>query len=228
MQIDIVNQVSREKVEVNLAEANTAEQHRLLAAVEIDVGVLRHPFDARGLKVSPPLSQPLGVLMHSSHPLAERKKIKLAELQPYAYVHFQRHYAPGLYDELLDMAQAGGYRPSRILHGVRLTAALLTSESAIAFTTERLLGRRGQSGSGEFTWKPLVGEPVRWWTSAVCRANDWDRLTRMAITVIIDALQKHEHWVSMARPRSNARSASKKVRVQADQDRHRQVPARLD
>ena len=87
-----------------------------------------------------------------------------------------------------------------ILHGVRMTAALLTAESAVTFATERLLRRRGQAGSGELVWKPLAGEPIRWWTSAVCRANDWDRLTQLAVGVIEEALQKHEGWVPLERP----------------------------
>jgi DNA-binding transcriptional LysR family regulator len=208
--LDVVNELTRANVEVNIAEAMTAEQMRLLESGDIDVGVLRYPFDARGLKISAPLRQPLGVLMHSSHPLAARASVALSELQPYPLVHFQRHFAPGLYDELLELCRAGGYAPQRILHGVRMTAALLTSESAVSLATERLLNRRGQAGTREFVWKPISGEPIGWWTSAVCRANDWDSLTRLAVGVVVNALQAHENWVPHPRPGNAARRRGKK------------------
>lgn len=201
----IVAELRREQVEVSIAEAMTAEQHRLLETGEIDIGVLRHPFETRGLRVSAPLMQPLGVLMQSSHPLAGRRVLRLRDLQPYPLVHFQRHVSPGLYDELLELCRAGGYVPKRILHGVRMTAALLATEAAVTFTTERLLKRRGQSGSKELVWKPLAGEPIHWWTSAVCRANEWDRVTRLAVGVIVEALKTQEKWVPKARPRRAGR-----------------------
>lgn len=164
--------------------------------------MVRHPFATRGLRVSAPLRQALGVLMHSSHPLAARETVSLAELQPYPLVHFQRHFSPGLYDEMLDLCRAGGYVPTRLLHGVRMTAALLTSESAVSFTTERLLKRRGHDGSRELVWKALEGEPLHWWTSAVCRASEWGPTTRAAVNIILEALQTHEGWLPKARPLS--------------------------
>src|SRR5262249_54425544 len=52
--LEVIDRLRREHVEVDLAERMTAEQRRLLDSGEIDVGVLRHPFDARGLRVAPP------------------------------------------------------------------------------------------------------------------------------------------------------------------------------
>jgi DNA-binding transcriptional LysR family regulator len=208
--LEVVNQLNRENVEVNMVEASTAEQQRLLAAGDIDVGVLRHPFDSRGLRVSAPLGQPLGVLMHIAHPLAGLKTLQLSDLQPYPLVHFQRDSSPGLYDEILELCRTGGYVPAKVLHGVRMTAALLTSQEAVTFTTERHLRRRGQAGSGELTWKALEGSPIHWWTSAVCRSYDWDRLSRLAVNVILDSLQQHEQWTPMARPGGGKRPGARK------------------
>jgi DNA-binding transcriptional LysR family regulator len=197
--LHVVSQLHRENIEVNMIEASTSEQLRLLDSGEVDVGVLRHPFETRGLRVSPPLAQPLGVLMQSGHPLAGKAVLRLSDLQPYPLVHFQRHASPGLYDEILNLCRMGGYMPAKLLHGVRMTTVLLVTNQAVAFTTERLLKRRGQAGSGELTWKPLEGTPIHWWTSAVCRTEDWDRLTRMAMNVITDALQQDENWIPMPR-----------------------------
>ncbi|WP_439406540.1 LysR family transcriptional regulator [Bradyrhizobium sp. DASA03076] len=207
--LDVVNQLRREDVEVHMTEATTAEQQQLLGAGEVDVAVLRHPFDARGLRISLSLGQTLGVVMHTDHPLAKREKLELPDLRPYPLVMFHRHLAPGVYDDILELCRAGGYDPPTVLHGVRTTAALLTSEQALTFTTERLLKRRGHAGSGELTWKPLGGSPLHWWTSAVCRSDSWDRLSRLAVSTILTSLQQHDGWVPMQRPDSKRPSTKR-------------------
>ncbi|WP_430641821.1 LysR family transcriptional regulator [Bradyrhizobium macuxiense] len=198
--LGVVRRLRREQVEVQLVEATTAEQRSLLAAGEIDVGVLRHPFEKRGLRVSAPLAQLLGVVIAAEHPLAKLDKLRLPELRPYALVQFQRHFAPGLYDELLDFCRAGGYVPPRILHCASMTKAFLSADSAVVLATERLLKRRGEAGSKQFVWRPLEGSPIHWWTSVVCRSNESVGITRLAVNVIFAALQQYEDWIPMPRP----------------------------
>jgi DNA-binding transcriptional LysR family regulator len=220
----IVTRLQRDRVEVQVVEASTAEQQRLIAVGEADVGVLRHPFRKRGLRVSPPLGQALGVVLDAKHPLAKMKKLRLPDLSPYALVHFQRSYSPGLYDELLDLCRAGGYVPPRILHGVRMTAALLRTESAVTLATERLLRRRGEAGSNEFAWRPLEGSPIHWWTSVVCRSDEYAGITRVAADVVFASLQQYENWIPMPRPAARCRP-SKPTRQKAKASNDRNVRA---
>ncbi|MGY4257725.1 DNA-binding transcriptional LysR family regulator [Bradyrhizobium sp. USDA 4516] len=196
----VLTRLQHERVEVHVVEASTAEQQRLISAAEIDVGVLRHPFEKRGLWASPPLGQVLGIVIDAKHPLARLQKLRLPDLSPYPLVHFQRDFSPGLYDELLEFCRAGGYVPVRILHAVKMTAAFLRTESAVTFATERVLNRSGNAGSKDFTWRPLEGSPIHWWTSVVCRSNEYVGLTRLAVDVTFAALQQHEDWVPMPRP----------------------------
>jgi DNA-binding transcriptional LysR family regulator len=202
--LDVVSRLHRQGLEVNMSELGTPEQERLLAAGEIDIGVFHYPIETHGLKVSPPLGQPLGVLMATGHPLADRASLRLTDLEPYSLVLFHRHIHPGLHDELLETCRANGYVPTKIHYGMKLTASLLINEQAVTFVREKLLKRRGVSGSGELVWKPLEGTPIIWWTSAVCRAQDWDRSTRLAMGVISESLQEHEQWVPMPRPGGKA------------------------
>jgi DNA-binding transcriptional LysR family regulator len=206
-------------VEVHVVEASTAEQQRLIAAGEVDVGVLRYPFEKRGLRVSRPLGQALGVVIDAKHPLAKMNKLRLSDLTPYALVHFQRHFSPGFYDELLDLCRAGGYVPPRILHGVRMTAALLRTESAVTLATERLLRRRGEAGSKEFIWRPLEGSPIHWWTSVVCRSDEYVGLTRVAADVVFASLQQYENWVPMPRPFTRSRPVAELTGQRANASR---------
>ncbi|MCK1516093.1 LysR family transcriptional regulator [Bradyrhizobium sp. 190] len=206
----------QQQMQVHLVEASTAEQQSLLRAGEIDIGVLRHPFEKRGLRVSPPLGQPLGVVIHAEHPLAKRDKLRLSELSPYPLVHFQRHLAPGFYDELLNLCRAGGYVPPNILHSnTTMTKALLRIESAVAIVPERLTKRRREAGPKEYIWRPLEGSPIHWWTSVVCRSDECVGLTRVAFDVIFGSLQEHENWVPMPRPVIGRRSDARLARHRA-------------
>ncbi|NYG45378.1 DNA-binding transcriptional LysR family regulator [Bradyrhizobium sp. IAR9] len=206
---DIVSRLQQERVQVHLVEASTADQQDLLTAGEIDIGVIRLPVEKQGLWASASLGQPLGVVMAAEHPLATVAKLRLCDLDPYTLVIFQRRFAPGLYDEVLDLCRAGGYVPHRILHATRMTKALLRTESAVAIVAERLAKRSGEAGSKEFIWKPLEGSPLHWWSSVICRANECVGLTRVAVDVILASLQQHEGWVPM--PRS-VRAQSEDIR----------------
>src|SRR5262249_8762356 len=117
--------------------AGTADEHRMLLGGERDIGVLRHPFDPKGLWTSEPLCQTLGAVMGRNHPLARRRVIDLADLQPSTLLTFPRVLAPGLYDELLAACRAGGYRPARIEHAMRMTAGPPPSDPAGASAPRR-------------------------------------------------------------------------------------------
>lgn len=191
-------------VDVNIEEATTAEQHELLLTGELDIGILRHPYDPRGLSSSSTLCQTLGVVLPTSHGLASRKELRFADLGTSALVMFPRSMAPGLYDELLAICRKGGYSPAKILHGVRMTAALLVSEGAIAFNAAA--GFRTSFGvRPHLAWKPLIDEPMHWWTSVACPRNKKDPLARVATGIIVQALQDFDHWLPMPRPSTKRR-----------------------
>lgn len=197
--LDIVNRLRDENMEVSICEASTQEQQRLLAAGEIDVGVLYHPFDARGLRLSPSLGQSVGVSMHSGHPLSNCETVRLSDLQPYPLILFPRHHAPGLHDETLELCRVGGYVAPKLLNAGRMTVAWLTTKQAVTFLAEATLKRRGPTGTGELTWKQLDGSPIYWWISVACR-QDSDRPTELAANIVLDALQRYDHWTP--KPRS--------------------------
>ncbi|WP_076867159.1 LysR family transcriptional regulator [Bradyrhizobium mercantei] len=216
----LISRLQQEQLEVNVLEAYTAEQQRLLAAGQIEVGVLRHPFDKRGLHVSPPLGQPLGVIMDARHPLAKLNVLQLHDLSPYPLAQFPRHVGPELYDEILDLCRAGGYVPSRILQSGRMTAAFLKTQSAVTLAAAPLLKRRGEAGTKEFVWRPLEGAPIYWWTSVVCRADEYVGVTRVAVDGIFDCLQKHENWLPVPPPTSSRSGGRKGKEVSPSKARH--------
>jgi DNA-binding transcriptional LysR family regulator len=184
------------RAEAKIMEAATADQHRLLLAGELDVGILRHPYSTKGLWSSYSLCQTLGVVMARNHPLATAKEIELADLRSSTLVTFPRPIAPGLYDELLAACRAGGYRPKRIEHAMRMTAGLLLSEAAVTLRPAvALRASRDADRLSDLVWKPLADEPLKWWTSVVRRKADTDALTTKTVQIILRALEKHDQWV---------------------------------
>ncbi len=182
------------RAEVSIVEATTADQHRMLLADELDIGILRHPYSRRGLWSSPTLCQTLGLVMSRAHPLAARKEIDLVDLKGSMLVTFPRAIAPGLYDELMAAGRAGGYRPKRIEHAMRIRAGLLLSEAAVALRPKVALRTGRGARMADLIWRPIVGEPLKWWTSVVRRKGATDPLTLRTVQVILQGLEKHDQW----------------------------------
>jgi DNA-binding transcriptional LysR family regulator len=182
------------RAEARIVEATTADQHRMLLAGELDIGILRYPYSNKGLWSSHTLCQTLGLVMSRAHPLATRREIDLVDLKASTLVTFPRAIAPGLYDELMAACRAGGYRPKRIEYAMHMTAGLLLSEAAVALRPQIALrtGRGGQMA--DLVWKPIVGEPLKWWTSVVRRKGNTDPLTLKTVQVILSGLEKHDQW----------------------------------
>jgi hypothetical protein len=131
--------------------------------------------------------------MGRNHKLARRRTIELGELQSSTLLAFPREIAPGLYDELLAACRAGGYRPRRIEHVMRMTAGLLLSDAAVTLRPAVAL-RQGRAEASDLVWKPLSGEPLRWWTSVVRRESATDPLTKRTVQIILQSLEKLDQW----------------------------------
>jgi len=201
--VAVVDEYRRRKIEVEITEASTNEQAALIANGQLDVGVMRHPFDASGLRCTPELRQTLGVMLYKSHPLAARRRIDMKELRNYPLVMFPRSVAPGLYDEILSVCRARGYSPTRVVHGLRMVAGMLVAERAVTFSTRRasisLFGNLS-----DIRWKAIKDEPLHWWTSAVSRQDADNASVDVAMNVIPRLLEKHEGWIAAPRPMAEA------------------------
>ncbi len=57
------------------------EQPGLLRAGEADVAIVVEPFDSDGLDAEPLLSEPQVLALPTGHPLAERPRLRLADIE---------------------------------------------------------------------------------------------------------------------------------------------------
>lgn len=173
---------------LSFREACTAEQLPLLRTAELDVGLLRHPFDDRQLEIAWVLQRPLGVALHAHHPLARRSELSLSDLDGQTLIIFPRDGSPGLYDYTLDTCRAHGYIPRHIEHALRLVQGLLADREAVMLAAEHPTHRAG------LTWRPLTGNPLRWRTSLVWRTGAATSTKRHLGHLTARALRRCESW----------------------------------
>lgn len=170
-------------VELELSEATTAEQLRALGDRGLDVGVLRHPFDATGLTLGAVLRQSLGVLLPASAALAERQAVRLADLTGQDLTLFPRSAAPALYDELLSACARHGFTPRAVRHArdPRFARGVVLAGHAVALVA-------GHEDDADVVWRPLVGEPLAVRTSPVWPRDRETHAVREFATAAVDAL----------------------------------------
>ncbi|MEV0246615.1 LysR substrate-binding domain-containing protein [Nocardia sp. NPDC050712] len=142
---------------VDLQELTTAEQLRLLATAELDVGLVLQPIDAPDLVCGPAAAVPLGVVLPRTSPLARLPEIALADLAGHDLILPPRATAAGWHDHVLEVCRGGGFEPGRIRHArnQEFALGLVLAGSGVAFQQEALARREPR-----VAWRPLTGNPL--------------------------------------------------------------------
>lgn len=148
------------------AEIWTADQVTALADGTIDVGIVRHPVAAPGLRFGQVLVQPQGVLLAEDDPLARTGEVHLADLAGRELLMPPKEGEPGLHAELLAECRGHGYVPGRVHEGAGL--GLVLAGEAVAF------GPRTDAPG--LVWRPLLGSPI------ACRVSTAWRVATGAVT----------------------------------------------
>ncbi|NUR82545.1 MAG: LysR family transcriptional regulator [Nonomuraea sp.] len=148
------------------AEIWTADQVGALAEGTIDVGLVRHPVAAPGLRFGQVLVQPQGVLLAEDDPLAAIGEVHLADLAGRELLMPPKEGEPGLYAELLAECRRHGYVPGQVHQGAGL--GLVLAGEAVAF------GPRTDTPG--LAWRPLLGSPI------ACRVSTAWRVATGAVT----------------------------------------------
>lgn len=143
---------------VDLREATTAEQLRLLGSGGLDVGLVHRPVEAAtGLRLGPEASSELGVVLPRASPLARGARVFLADLSGQDLVVFPRDEAPGWYDRLLESCRAAGFVPGGVRHASspEFLLALVAAGGGVAFDQGAAARREPR-----VAWRPLSGTPL--------------------------------------------------------------------
>ncbi|MGI5341779.1 LysR family transcriptional regulator [Streptomyces sp. CA-181903] len=141
-------------------QADSGRQGELLRNGTLAFGILRAPVDTSGLAVRTLADEPLGVLLHIRHPLAERPELTWSELAGQRLLWFPSERAPGYAAEVLAHVGARGWTPetrddadgghSLFRH------RLIGDHGLVALRT-----RAGSLGDPDLVWRPVGPEPPR-------------------------------------------------------------------
>jgi len=160
---------------VTLEAGTTTDQVRMLAAGEIDLGLVRTPLTLPPATVSECLAEEeLGVLLSADHPLAAEPEPTVEDLAGLELIWIPRAAAPEFYDDTL--ARLGAVRPSDItMSHAQLRSALRVRRSAISIGTRR-------AATTDVVWRPLRGRPLVARYAAIWRTDSHNPVLR-AMTV---------------------------------------------
>jgi DNA-binding transcriptional LysR family regulator len=135
-------------VEVVLTELNSIEQIEGVRRGELDLGFVHANPLPPELQSLPLVAEPFKICLPASHPLANRRRIKLQALEREGFVLFARAASPSYYETVLSLCAAAGFLPA-IRHEVRhwLSVASLVSQGLGVSIVPACLSRSGLAGA---------------------------------------------------------------------------------
>ncbi|MBA2078497.1 LysR family transcriptional regulator [Rhodanobacter sp. PCA2] len=161
-------------VNMQLREMYTEAQFAALLANEIDVGFVRdeprHVQDARQLRLSVLDREPLLLALPSSHVLAGRESLRMAEVADEAFVSQPRELAATLHDRLRSLAGEAGFQPRIVQQAQQINGllALVAAGLGLALVpaTMRTVHLAGVS------YVPLADPDAHLLLALACRVGD--------------------------------------------------------
>lgn len=151
-------------------EMEERDQLDALRRRDLDIGVCRLNFHPPDLSVTRLPDERLICALHESHPLAGRRRVRLAELRDEDFVNFPRANAPVANDAVISACAASGFTP-RIVHEVAGDQALLSlvaCDLAVALVPSATAGMQ----MAHVVFRPLYEEYAVTPLAAVLPAHD--------------------------------------------------------
>ena len=150
---------------VTLEAGTTTDQLRMLAAGEIDLGLVRTPLTLPPATTSQHLAtEELGVLLTATHPLAARTELCFEDLTGLELIWIPRSAAPEFHDDALQRLGTGIRLSDISMSHAQLRSALLVRRSAISLGSRR-------AATPDIVWRPLKGRPLVARYAAVWRTD---------------------------------------------------------
>lgn len=120
-------------------------QHAMLAAGEIDVGLLYlRDHDARGVRYHALRTDQIKLLVPDDHGLTQQANLKLADLKDYPFAFTSQHIAPHMYNEVFAACIKGGLTPRIMVEAPQesIMVQVVQAGLAIGFCDESIVERR--------------------------------------------------------------------------------------
>lgn len=178
--------LQRPDLSVSVREIDSVEALPALHAGDIDLAFARLRVDKeQAIETITMACDRLAVALPASHPMASKRRIKLASLSDEVFVMFERRLSPVYFDSIIAACQAQGFSP-RILREVRSVTtqvAFVGCNQGIALVPSDMRGLAPDN----VTVRPLV-EKID--TVATAAAWNTQRLTP-ALQAAVDVIRGH-------------------------------------
>jgi DNA-binding transcriptional LysR family regulator len=111
------------QLKMTLREMSTSDQLDCLVAGTLDIGFVRpgEPGEAVGVTLQTILREPLFAVLPADHPLAIRKSLSIAALAGQPFILHPRQIGTGLYDKVMNLCAAAGFRPEVALEAHQMS-----------------------------------------------------------------------------------------------------------
>ncbi|VEP17604.1 LysR family transcriptional regulator [Hyella patelloides LEGE 07179] len=128
------------KVKVTLSELPTSAQVEALATGETDCGFFHPTVAIPDIVIKKIFQESLGIVVPKSHPLANKKKIKLLDFSSDSFILFPRTYNTHLYDRIIAVCQQVGFSPNIVeeISPRNNAISLVAAEMGITFLSQSL------------------------------------------------------------------------------------------
>ncbi|WEO99543.1 LysR family transcriptional regulator [Streptomyces sp. FXJ1.172] len=149
-----------QRLRVGYEPVDSERQGQLLRAGTLAFGILRTPVDDSGLTLCTVSDEPLGVVLHSRHPLAGRPELTWPELLGQRLLWFPAERAPGYASAVLECLREHGWTPRTLIEDhsnhTLFRHRLIGHDDLVALRT-----RSAGAGDADLLWRPVGPKPPR-------------------------------------------------------------------
>jgi DNA-binding transcriptional LysR family regulator len=121
-------------VKLELDDRETLNVGVALTTGELDLVIVRAPFQHEGVTVERLLRERFVLGLPARHPRARQKVVPLASLANEPFVLFPRHSAPGLHDTVTSMCLGAGFSPRVVQEAGTWTSVIGMVEAGLGLT----------------------------------------------------------------------------------------------
>jgi DNA-binding transcriptional LysR family regulator len=122
------------KVDLRLRELTTSSLVDAIHQGAVDLGFLRDAGPTEGLMVEQVTAERFVVALAKAHPLANRKKLSLAELKGEPLILFARELGPMAWDKTIALCETSGFRPAIVQDAPEWLTVLRLVSSGLGFS----------------------------------------------------------------------------------------------
>ena len=178
-------------IKLDLFSLHTSLTIAALEEDNIDIGYVRLPVEAKGLRITPVHHEPLVVCLPRGHRLASRPNVRMKDLREERFILYERKWAPGFHDHFLELCREAGFQPvvAQQIDEMYLAATLVATGVGIAIIPRMVLSLPNDS----IVVKPIIGsaEPALSELGVATRAGEPSPVIRSIISISCAIGKRH-------------------------------------